>query len=107
MEKYFKAQDVCKAFADYIWSPLPRTVSYASSFVEKIPAADVAPVRHGQWVEATRPMGRDDIKCATCSECGEGFVLDEALAEWGIEDVKNFMLYCPHCGAKMDGGKRE
>ena len=49
MEKYLKAQDVCKAFADYIWSPLPRTISYASSFVEKIPAADVVEVlRCGQ-----------------------------------------------------------
>ena len=61
-----------------------------------LPAADVAPVRHGRWVETTQPMG-----CAECSECGEDFILDD----WSMEDMKNQMPYCPNCGAKMDGGK--
>lgn len=63
-----------------------------------IPAADVAPVRHGRWVLTTQPLGWRDEDCAECSECGEDFVLDE----WGIADVKDAMRYCPNCGAKMD-----
>lgn len=63
-----------------------------------MPAADVQPVRHGRWIETTQPMGWEDVTCAECSECGEDFVLDE----WGMEDMKNLMHYCPNCGADMN-----
>ena len=55
--------------------------------IEDAPAADVAPVVHGRWVEYQIPP----IIC--CSNC-----------DWatGIEE-KNFQ-HCPSCGAKMDGG---
>lgn len=52
-----------------------------------IPAADVAPVRHGYWVKEKR----DVLIHWHCSACKECFYLDEPNAE-----------YCPHCGAKMD-----
>ena len=48
----------------------------------KIPAADVAPVRRGRWLE------EDGIQI--CSECGEEH-------EW--EDYR--APYCDTCGAKM------
>ena len=54
-----------------------------------IPAADVAPVRHGRW-ECNKP----------CPVCGgdrfEGLDAD-IWADWEPP-------YCPNCGAKMDGG---
>lgn len=54
-----------------------------------IPAADVAPVRHGRW-ECGKP----------CPVCGgdrfEGLDAD-IWADWKPP-------YCPNCGAKMDGG---
>ena len=55
--------------------------------IERIPSADVVPVRHGRWVEYQIPP----IIC--CSNC-----------DWatGIEE-KNFQ-HCPNCGAKMNGG---
>ena len=46
----------------------------------KIPAADVTPVRHGQW-----------LLDGSCSEC---------LAN----PLTTHKKYCPNCGAKMDGG---
>lgn len=100
MEKYLKAQDVCKAFADYIWSPLPRTVSYASSFVEKIPAADVAPVRHGRWVKMKGMMPPEYHGHYECSEC-----CWHPRRMRSIEDREEEFTYCPNCGAKMDGGQ--
>lgn len=55
--------------------------------VKKVPAADVAEVRHGKW----------DNKC-NCSVCGvykfEGLDAD-VWADWDID-------YCPNCGAKMN-----
>ena len=54
-----------------------------------IPAADVAPVRHGQWeTSSDRP---DSLICSVC-KCG--------FDMWK-HDPHN---YCPNCGAKMDGG---
>ena len=51
--------------------------------IDSIPAADVAPVRRGRWIE------EDGIQI--CSECGEEH-------EW--EDYR--APYCDTCGAKMD-----
>lgn len=73
----------------------------AMQVIDKYPAADVVTVRHGRWIETTQPMGWDDVTCAECSECGEDFVLDE----WGMEDMKNLMRYCPNCGAHMMDGE--
>lgn len=57
--------------------------------LKHIPAADVAPVRHGRWKEA------DDGDGIVCSLCGTDFCTL-------IYDTEYFN-YCPNCGAKMDG----
>lgn len=56
-----------------------------------IPAADVAPVRHGRWVHDGQRV-RCGVDWWHCSNCG-------SLAS-GVE-IK--FRYCPHCGAVMDG----
>ena len=57
-----------------------------------IPAADVAPVRHGQWeTNSDRP---DSLICSVC-KCG--------FDMWK-HDPHNF---CPNCGSKMDGGDND
>ena len=62
-----------------------------SQYIEIIPAADVAPVRHGKWVN------KGDY--AVCTECGErsGTQYD------GVEPIPLMTKLCPSCGAKMDG----
>lgn len=64
----------------------------AAQMLEKLPAADVAPVVHGVWnvVEGRR------LDNAVCSNCGKHF---QAYYE-----AYNF---CPNCGAKMDGGDND
>lgn len=52
-------------------------------YIEKIPAADVAPVVHGRWVN------RFNASVYECSECGT----------IGLPCWKG----CPECLAKMDG----
>lgn len=58
--------------------------------VEDQPTADVAEVKHGQW-------GENGI-AYVCNLCGESLVIEQGTAD---------MNYCPHCGAKMDGGNAE
>ena len=53
-------------------------------FVENLPAADVAPVRHGRWIG--EPVDIDGHTAMECSECHKIRVLDE---------------YCSSCGARM------
>lgn len=54
---------------------------------------DVVEVVHGRWTEA------EDGDGAVCSVCGEDFC--NVYLE-----VERF-LYCPNCGAKMDGERKE
>lgn len=61
-----------------------------------IPAADVAPVVHGQWI---RPHWKNSNYCCDCSECGgEAMHRDYQWHKNGIYPI------CPNCGARMDGG---
>ena len=54
-----------------------------------IPAADVVEVRHAHWYL--------DNGCAFCSECKNSFP----------PKIRSQALFCPRCGAKMDGGKNK
>ena len=57
----------------------------------------VTPVVHGHWI------AEYDCGYITphCSECGETALTKE---ETGYDYV--YSSYCPHCGAKMDGGDK-
>ena len=54
------------------------------------PTADVAPVRHGRWVESFKVNAPPTLRSRwTCSWCGN-------VQTYGATD------YCPNCGARMD-----
>ena len=62
-------------------------------YVKRVTAADVAPVRHGRWIDAYPDIEPNPMfMYGICSECG---------FEQGISKYLN---YCPNCGATMDGG---
>ena len=50
-----------------------------------VPAANVAPVRHGEWQEIN-----GIFRCSLCEYSFEH------------EGYQHFFNYCPNCGAKMD-----
>lgn len=65
-----------------------------SAFVECIvdePAADVAPVVHGNWIPFEHWVHKTYWKGKACSVCN---------ANIGHKTVFKF---CPNCGARMDG----
>ena len=66
--------------------------------LQTIPAADVAPVKHGCWISLD-----DYFEDAQCSECGDALVIGDCSFNDFCEGYK----YCPNCGAKMDGGEGE
>ena len=66
--------------------------------IEDAPTANVEEVKHGQWIPYEQPCGmgystpnyKPTHYCSNCEGLG-----------W------EFYRKCPHCGAKMDGGKAE
>ena len=59
--------------------------------VQYMPAADVAPVRHGEWIV-----------------CGDGNNVPWMCSHCGKTITRKFKMmygkYCPNCGAKMEYG---
>lgn len=58
------------------------------NILSETPTIDAEPVRHGRWIK--KPTTIKYISHSECSLCGS----------WQGAD---WMNYCPHCGAKMDG----
>lgn len=67
-----------------------------ASEIEALPAADVAPVRHGNWDSSGKYMFVNGDLAVRCSECGCSLRQEEY--------EKFYWNYCPVCGARMDGG---
>lgn len=69
----------------------------AVSIVKDLPAVDAAPVVHARWKSVKASASNNypfwDSKCSEC-----GYITAMTQTGW---------LYCPHCGAKMDGERRE
>ena len=59
-----------------------------------LPAADVAPVVHGEWEQ--RPNGE-----VVCSRCGALVAVGNGDA---LKEAQESQHFCFNCGAKMDGG---
>ena len=75
-----------------------RKYSFAESYdafavdciLKSIPAADVSPVRHGEWEIVVGSNGKEYMVC-TCCRVSQG--------------LTGVFTYCPNCGCRMDGGE--
>lgn len=68
---------------------------YLREIIKSVPAADVAPVVHGRWSDAGfGELPKHAPYGWACSACG------------GIS-FNNEYIYCPNCGAKMDGERKD
>lgn len=81
----YKRQELCKA---------------VESVFRDMPAADVAEVGHGQWVLHHTAAGKPYTECSNCCTDFKFRTDKGTLAKLDMRS----MLYCPHCGARMDGG---
>lgn len=104
MSEYIKREDAIEEIM--IEPPDAHYPHWYADKIKSIPAADVAPVRHGRWI-----FGKDlpyswgqipkNKYHLYCSEC-----LEQAFnrSEDNDPDFDVDTSYCPNCGAKMDGG---
>ena len=66
--------------------------------IEIFPAADVAPIRHGHWIQRNQIIAYYE-----CSECHCS--IDQEPHYNYLDNIMVFPKYCEHCGAKMDGNE--
>ena len=92
MSRYIDADLLIKIVEH--WKPTVTKESFIKA-LKSCKTADVAEVRHGHWVQESF-IAKNGEKmyhtpyCSVCNRC-EGFKTK----------------YCPNCGAKMDGERRE
>lgn len=87
---------VCEQFNEHRDSNNQKCHFFNDHFV---PIADVAPVVHGRWISLT-DCANAGVYCSVCHKK----VWKEDYA-WCNRKNELRSNYCPHCGARMDGGK--
>lgn len=93
MTEYIKKEDIEQKIQDGLNNlVLGHDAIEVLGMIYVMPAADVAPVQHGRWI--------DKGEYAVCTECGgrSGTQYD------GVETIPLMTQFCQNCGAKMDGG---
>ena len=86
MAEYIKKEDIEQKIQDGLNNlVLGHDAIEVLGIIYVMPAADVAPVRHGRWLPFHSTAAGDIQYCSAC--------------EIGCTWKPN---YCPNCGAKMD-----
>ena len=99
MAEYIEREAISEEIRKYYYKN-PPNFSYGEGFdrgldraqraILDASAADVAPVRHGRWIDG-------DPYCPICRKDKFRGLDADIWADWQPD-------YCPNCGAKMDGG---
>ena len=95
MPEYIERETAIKALIN----DAPEQVGYsrenAADCIRYMDAADVATVRHGQWIESPRLYyGAKQYECSLCYS--DTF--------WNKHSITEKYPHCPNCGAKMMEG---
>ena len=97
MDEYIKRECAVDAVLDvyYDTPDIDLSCEKFEAAIFKIPPADVAPVRHGRWIEPSRLYyGAKQYECSLC--CSDTF--------WNKHSITEKYPHCPNCGAKMMEG---
>lgn len=84
MDEYIRKEDVIEWFMPYAHVGESIDADVVISDIKGMKAADVAPVIRGCWTRYSTTM-------MSCSVCGR-------------HTARHKFKYCPHCGARMNGG---
>ena len=94
-DEYIRRSDALKG-VELFQCGLAEIEAVQSDYIERLPAADVAPVVHGKWVHSRYDRSSGQFDVVKCSRCG----LEAYAMAYHVRDGN----YCPKCGARMDGG---
>lgn len=110
MNEYISREAVLKAFKliaknsnkDYQRGMQDTIDCLVPEVIADIPAADVQPVKHGEWDF----QGYQLFKCTNCKEIFTQNQL-EAMQNHINQEEFTFPNFCPNCGADMRGDTNE
>ena len=95
MAEYVTKEQVIDWYRPYGQTDEPIPFETLVSDLRDMKAADVAPVRHGRWIEPSRLYyGAKQYECSLCY----------SDIFWKKHSITEKYPCCPNCGAKMDGG---
>ena len=95
MDKYIKKETAIKSLLNDCLGQVSYSREDAADCIFWLDTADVAPVRHGRWIEPSRLYyGAKQYECSLCYS--DTF--------WKKHSITEKYPCCPNCGAKMDGG---
>ena len=89
MDEYIEREVATNVVCNILWKMNDLSTSVMAKALNSIPAADVAPVRHGEWEIVVGSNGKEYMVCTCCRVS---------------QSMTGVFTYCPNCGAKMDGG---
>ena len=95
MDEYIEREAATNVACNILWKMNDLSTSVMAKALNSIPAADVAPVRHGYWRPILHKDGKADYECSCCL----GIIMDVP-----DDDEHDLCAWCSMCGAKMDGG---
>ena len=87
--EYIRREDAKDALQEKVFHNLTDEFYGAMQVLDELEPADVAPVRHGRWVNGS------------CDKCGKH------APYWLMSSTYYEGDFCPNCGAKMDGKGEE
>ena len=90
MAEYIEREDAYNVLTEYYHHSTEVQHEALREAIERVPAADVQPVKHGKNLNEEWPSL---FECSICHwSCWDTYC--------GDTDIYN---YCPNCGARMDG----
>ena len=94
MDEYIKREVAIRALLNDSTEQVSYSRDDAADCIRYMDAADVAPVRHGRWVQVIVHVEFED-----------GFVdrVEEYCSACHEPNERRCTYFCPNCGAKMDG----
>lgn len=93
MSRYIDADKVCEmAILHKDFGQCIADLVSLKEVLRDTPTADVAQVKHGQWIKYAKYSFVTMYDCSICSN--------------RILDNGHSWHYCPNCGAKMDGERK-
>ena len=95
MSEYIERESAIKSLLNDCLGQVSYSREDAADCIRYMDAADVAPVRHGRWIEPPRLYyGAKQYECSLCYS--DTF--------WNKHSITEKYNHCPNCGCRMDGG---
>ena len=87
MAEYINREAAIKSLLNDCLGQVNYSREDAADCIRYMDAADVAPVRHGNWEIVVGSNGNEYMVCTCCRVS---------------QDLTGVFTYCPNCGCKMD-----